>query len=131
MRVFIISCAVLFILVFIAAAIGFSSTAFGDNSAMSSKDWISWISRNTSSDKWVKIYGTYYTRTITLLETSQEAGYITEYWQVTVKYESGYDIWKAKIIYDSEYQDKSIPKKAIKTLRSDAQYFIEKNKATV
>lgn len=130
MRVFVITCAVIFILVFIGLAALFMGSSSTIGEYKSTEEWMQYVSKGSvvypyemNHEALSTQYGSYKSTEYIFISDESDDLNTTEYWDIFIHYENGTDYWKGKIVFSSEYSRDAVPFKAIKSLRSNGQYF--------
>lgn len=129
MKVFIVACAIIFILIFISLAFVVDGRSVAGQ-YKSTEEWMQYLNAASivypyeTKDKALNLQYGDYLNTEFILISSEDNGVDTiEYWTILQHYKNGTDYWQGRIAFSSEYTRDSVPYKAIKSLRSDGQYF--------
>jgi len=119
MRVFVISCAVIFVLITLGLglSIALAPTASAGNNTMSTYEWIRYLDISYSLARKGEIIKAV---DYTFIEAIDDGKYKTEIWKGVVRTSNINEYWTMKISFKIEYDRDNVPRHAIVSLRGDA-----------
>lgn len=111
--------AAIFILMFLALAFCMVGTnEMGRETLKSSEEWIHYLMDHATPTYPTLKYRVYHRELLEQTESSQ-----TEYWTVIFHYEGGIEPWHVKVTWTGDYSRDAIPRRAVVSLRGDAEGF--------